>query len=601
MWNFLHKLFRIHPVRAVFLISIIFIHSLLFAENIQQKHSDSAQTTSLACSQEFAELEKDLSQRAFQFFKDKQDSETGFIFDRTQPIDPSQKEWLSSAGTGFYLAGLPHAIQNNLITQEEALNRIEKIFNTIEKLQKKHQALGKGFIPRFFYNDLENSNIYEYSTLDMSLLIQGLMSLKGYLENCPSGKNSEQMTKLNTQAASILKNIDWSQHFIKTESGDTQLTMGRGIRLKADRAKGEDLKIEDAAENKELYPITFYSFEFIMPFLAGAYQPETQKDFSLAISHLNIENQSLRYHDREISGHNIEKPLFISQYGGFYLAPFVYEEGKKKGLVHPTLPNLHHSAEKALEAQLLFAEDQASQSDSTHNRTYALSNGGFFGVSAGDAPWDEEWLQQVIETAKKEKITFDSTATLHNQAREVAKKYLEKYPDAQNPVYKNISFHFLKALANGNDDYKAYSIDQNLKKQRDVPDGIAWPHLALGSLPWDKDNKLKTRACLWKESPYWNEILGPYGIHPFRLGTNQNGETIVDWKSRDMIAIDLGAQFLATANADYIAKAANVDEKTACENIGAPFYWFQKSSEGSQSINNLGFKFAEDFNFLTNQ
>lgn len=69
--------------------------------------------------------------------------------------------------------------------------------------------------------------------------------------------------------------------------------------------------------------------------------------------------------------------------------------------------------------------------------------------------------------------------------------------------------------------------------------GVVWPTAALTAVAW-LATEIHSDLPRWKASRAWNEVSGPYGLAPFRLGRK--------WVGTELIGIDLGSFAVSLAN-----------------------------------------------------
>ena len=122
---------------------------------------------------------EDLSHRAFLFFWEQANADTGLIRDRALADSgiPDQRPWASSASTGFGLTGLCIASERGWISRAKARQRILAALRYYSE-QSFHEH-------GWFYHFVHSAtgarwNKNEVSTIDTALLLAGMITAQGY-------------------------------------------------------------------------------------------------------------------------------------------------------------------------------------------------------------------------------------------------------------------------------------------------------------------------------------------------------------------------------------------------------------------------------------
>ena len=70
-------------------------------------------------------------------------------------------------------------------------------------------------------------------------------------------------------------------------------------------------------------------------------------------------------------------------------------------------------------------------------------------------------------------------------------------------------------------------------------EGTVWPTTSLAAITWIPE-VIEEDVALWRKSPLWDTISGPYGLAPTNPGRC--------WVGKDLIGIDLGSMYINVAN-----------------------------------------------------
>jgi len=157
-----------NPLRRSFL----FLLPLLLGTVVQ-----SSQTYQPTASDE-AFLE-DLSKRAFQYFREQADPDTGLVLDRTRtdgsPSDENHRQVASIAATGFGLTGLCIGVERGWIPRTQARQRIITTLNFLARRAPRERG--------WFYHWMNSSTgarvwRSEISSIDTALLMAGVLTTR---------------------------------------------------------------------------------------------------------------------------------------------------------------------------------------------------------------------------------------------------------------------------------------------------------------------------------------------------------------------------------------------------------------------------------------
>jgi hypothetical protein len=135
-----------------------------------------AQTARLTPAQ--TRLLDEVQRRAFRFFWEKADPDTGLVNDRARNNGPDDYTVASIASTGFALASLPVAVERKWIGRPEAQRRAEQTLTYLLKMPHQHGWLTH-FVDRSTGRRVWNS---EVSTIDTALLVLGAITAGQYFK-----------------------------------------------------------------------------------------------------------------------------------------------------------------------------------------------------------------------------------------------------------------------------------------------------------------------------------------------------------------------------------------------------------------------------------
>ncbi|MDL5514768.1 glucoamylase family protein [Arenibacter sp. M-2] len=149
----------------------------------------------------------ELTQReTFKYFWDYAEINSGCARERYHPDNPSNDaNTVATGGTGFGLMAILVAIERNYVSREEAVVRLQKIVDFLEKADRFHGAW-----PHWL--DGNTGKVKPFSTMDnggdlveTAFLAQGLISLKEYFKD---GSPSEK--ELAAKADALWKGVEWN-------------------------------------------------------------------------------------------------------------------------------------------------------------------------------------------------------------------------------------------------------------------------------------------------------------------------------------------------------------------------------------------------------
>ena len=123
-----------------------------------------------------AELLDEVQKRAFRFFWEKLDPETGLVNDRSNNSKEDDYTVASIASTGYALAALPIAVERKWVTRAEAEKRarttLDFFLNKTENVHGWYYHFVDGRTGKRVWNS-------EVSTIDTTLLLTGTLAPRG--------------------------------------------------------------------------------------------------------------------------------------------------------------------------------------------------------------------------------------------------------------------------------------------------------------------------------------------------------------------------------------------------------------------------------------
>lgn len=150
------------------------------------------------------QFEGDLKIRTFNFFWDKADEPTGQIPDRFPT-----RNFTSIAATGFGLTSYIIGVENNYISRDQAVERVEKTLNWLWNSKQGPEAEGISGYQGFYYHFLTYGEgirfkTVELSTVDTGWLLAGILACQSYF----SGTDPRE-ERIRALADSIYLRVNW--------------------------------------------------------------------------------------------------------------------------------------------------------------------------------------------------------------------------------------------------------------------------------------------------------------------------------------------------------------------------------------------------------
>jgi len=158
-----------------------------------------------------------LQARTFQYFWDLADAKNFQIPDRHP-----KKTFSSIAATGFGLTAYIVGIEDDLVTRNEAAQRVEQTLQTLWQLPQGPDSSGVSGHRGFFYHFLTLDKALRYrqvelSTIDTGLLMAGVLSAMSYFDrDTPTERNIRQL------ADQLYRRVEWDWAL----NDDNRLSMG---------------------------------------------------------------------------------------------------------------------------------------------------------------------------------------------------------------------------------------------------------------------------------------------------------------------------------------------------------------------------------------
>jgi hypothetical protein len=280
----------------------------------------------------------DLGRRAFEWFQCCRHPRTGLVLDRAResgPLpDPEKPAMASIASVGYALSLLPEAVRLGYISKEAAIQQAQETLHFLLHETQQENGLYWHFVD---WRSGKRWRDCEVSTLDSAILFNGIMVVSGF-----GGQ-------VQRSADEILDRADWTK-FLMDHEGKQLLSMG------------------SKPEKGLLNPAGIRSSEMAMPYFLAigsrthAIDPQCWYNTKV--------NYGLLCGRRIL---NAEHPLFTSYYGlGWHpLQGFKDRDGV----------NLWENAAETALANRAFCREEGERFP-----TYAMSEGGWWGISAGDSP-----------------------------------------------------------------------------------------------------------------------------------------------------------------------------------------------------------------------
>ncbi|HEX6614574.1 MAG TPA: glucoamylase family protein [Rhodanobacteraceae bacterium] len=158
----------------------------------------------------------DLQKKAFHFFEQHVDPDTGLVLDSTQPDSPC-----SIAAVGFALSCYPVAIERGWMPREMGLSHAllaARFFDNADQGGAPDGVGYKGFFYHFLHADTgRRAWNSELSTIDTALLVAGLLLAAQYFDG-----DAPEERELRKRVESIYARVDWRW----AQNGQASITMG---------------------------------------------------------------------------------------------------------------------------------------------------------------------------------------------------------------------------------------------------------------------------------------------------------------------------------------------------------------------------------------
>ena len=282
-----------------------------------------------------------LAHKSFLWFQDNCHPETGMVKDRSSNFEGggTENRMSSIASTGYHLSLLPYAVQRGWIQADYAQKHTMRTLRFVKDHLEHHYGLLYHFID---WETGQRWNKSEFSLLDTAIFLNGCMVV------------SEALDGIAALADSLLDRVDWNQYLIHHPTSK-KLLLSFGW------------SPDDGG--KLLYPADVRSSELAMPYFIAAgsrtYPIDPQVWYNTAVV------------IGDICGYQILNPshaLFTSYYGMGWV--------DLRGMVDLQRIDLYDNARQAALANRTFCYSIAA----SHSTTYGDSEGGWWGISAGDSP-----------------------------------------------------------------------------------------------------------------------------------------------------------------------------------------------------------------------
>ncbi len=161
------------------------------------------------------ELLEKVQKQTFKYFWDFADTKTGMAHERSSSKNSKLKR-VTSGGTGLGLAAFPIAVERGWITRDEAIKRLEKILNFLEKTDKFHGAFA-----HWYSGETERSvSFSEFDDggdiIETAFLIEGLLINRQYFN-----QDNSFETSLRKRINHIWEDVEWDWY---VQTGEDVLT-----------------------------------------------------------------------------------------------------------------------------------------------------------------------------------------------------------------------------------------------------------------------------------------------------------------------------------------------------------------------------------------
>jgi hypothetical protein len=283
-------------------------------------------------------LSKELSRRAFSYFRDHAHPVSGLVRDRASNFEgrgTRDSKMASISATGFYLSLLPYAVKCGWMDHDQAEREADRILRFVTHVEHR-DGLFYHFVT---WDKGERWEQYELSCLDSSILMNGVIVV------------AEAFPAVAGMADKLLDRVDWPK-FLVEKDGKRFLSLGwspeRGLLGPLDVRTSEAAMLAYVlAIGSRTHPI----------------DPDTWYNTSTV--------------ERTVAGYRVchgELPLFVHQYGLLWMNP----GGPDRDGI-----DLAANAVRAALANRRFCREIAGKRSTTY--VDCMSMPGWWGISAGDS------------------------------------------------------------------------------------------------------------------------------------------------------------------------------------------------------------------------
>ncbi|SFZ94319.1 hypothetical protein SAMN05428642_10475 [Flaviramulus basaltis] len=247
----------------------------------------------------------DLTQReTFKYFWDFANSNSGAAKERYHPTNPTlNQNVVTTGGTGFGLMSILVGIERTYVNRAEAVTRLNKILDFLEKANRFHGAW-----PHWI--DGGTGNVIPFSALDdggdlveTAFLAQGLICVKEYFK-----KGSTEEKSLSDLADSLWKGIEWNWYTQNQDALYWHWSPNNGFEI--------NLKLKGYNETMIAYVLAAASPDYSIS--KTAYEKGWANDGSIVSSSSQYGFPLVLNH---AGGSNLGGPLFFSHYSFLGLNP----------------------------------------------------------------------------------------------------------------------------------------------------------------------------------------------------------------------------------------------------------------------------------------
>ena len=201
-------------------LSTLFIFVALFTINCSVKQSPPSSSSDTGVQRISDDSLLTLTQeRTFQYFWDGAEPHSGMARERyhVNGVYPqNDKNVVTTGGSGFGIMAILVGIKRHFITEQQGVNRLEKIVNFLENADRFH-----GVYPHWLHG--KTGRVKPFSQKDdggdlveTSYLVQGLLTARQYLRK--DGGQEEKL--LATEIDSLWRTVEWDWH---TKGGENVL------------------------------------------------------------------------------------------------------------------------------------------------------------------------------------------------------------------------------------------------------------------------------------------------------------------------------------------------------------------------------------------